>query len=112
MFPGLPERTRQRDFEILRKPGHQIFYDSAEHCFSYNEDDFCLNWMDAPDKIDDDFPDGPVMHAGRAPGLTCLSALTGYAEASGGRSMTARAAAETLAIAVYCALKTGGERDP
>lgn len=58
MFPGLSERTRQRDFEILRKLGHQIFYDSADHCFSYNEDDFCLKWIDAPDKIDDDFLDG------------------------------------------------------
>lgn len=58
MFPGLSERTRQRDFEILRKLGHQIFYDSADHCFSYNEDDFCLGWVDAPDKIKEDFLDG------------------------------------------------------
>lgn len=58
LFPGLSERTRQRDFEILRKLGHQVFYDFSEHCFSYNEDDFCLGWVNAPDKIDDDFLDG------------------------------------------------------
>ncbi|MCI9592027.1 MAG: hypothetical protein HFG42_16080 [Lachnospiraceae bacterium] len=58
LFPGLSERTRQRDFEMLQKLGHQIFYDFSEHCFSYNEDDFCLGWVDAPEKIDDDFLDG------------------------------------------------------
>ena len=58
MFPGLSERTRQRDFEILRKLGHQIFYDSVDHCFSYNERDFCLGWVDAPKKIDNNYLDG------------------------------------------------------
>ena len=58
LFPGLSERTRQRDFQMLRKLGHRIFYHSAEHCFSYDEDDFCLGWVVAPDKIDDDFLDG------------------------------------------------------
>lgn len=58
LFPGLSERTRQRDFEMLQTLGHQIFYDSSEHCFSYNEDDFRLGWVDAPEKIDDDFLDG------------------------------------------------------
>ena len=58
MFPGLSERTRQRDFQMLRRLGHRIFYHFTEHCFSYDEDDFCLGWVDAPDKIDDDFLDG------------------------------------------------------
>lgn len=58
LFPGLSERTRQRDFAILRKLGHQIFYDPADHCFSYNEDDFSLGWVDAPKKIDDAYLDG------------------------------------------------------
>ena len=58
LFPGLSERTRQRDFEILRKLGHQFFYDSVDHCFSYNERDFCLGWVDAPKKIDNNYLDG------------------------------------------------------
>ncbi|MCI8295128.1 MAG: hypothetical protein HFG22_04465 [Lachnospiraceae bacterium] len=58
LFPGLSERTRQRDFAILRKLGHQIFYDHVDHCFSYNEDDFRLGWVDAPKKIDDAYLDG------------------------------------------------------
>ena len=37
---------------IIRKAGGAYLYGS------YNEDDFCLKWIDAPDKIDDDFLDG------------------------------------------------------
>lgn len=58
LFSGLSERTRQRDFETLRRLGHQISYDFWEHCFSYNEDDFFLPWVDAPEQIDDEFLDG------------------------------------------------------
>lgn len=56
LFPGLSERTRQRDFEILRRIGYRVWYDHSDHCFV--QDDFDLGWMEAPDMVDDDFLDG------------------------------------------------------
>lgn len=58
MFPGLSERTRQRDFEVLRNIGYQVFYDSADHCFYQDEDRFTLVCEPLRDEIDDDFVDG------------------------------------------------------
>lgn len=58
MFPGLSERTRQRDFEVLRNIGYQVFYDAADHCFYQDEDCFVLVCKPLQDKIDDDFVDG------------------------------------------------------
>lgn len=37
LFPGLSERTRQRDFEVLRSIGYDVSYDAVEHCF-YQDD--------------------------------------------------------------------------
>ena len=58
LFPGLSERTRQRDFEVLRRIGYNIFYDPAEHCFCHDDYCFPLGWTNVPDKIDDDFVEG------------------------------------------------------
>ena len=58
MFPGLSERTRQRDFEVLRNIGFQVFYDSAEHCFYQDEDSFTLVCEPLKEEISDDFIDG------------------------------------------------------
>lgn len=58
LFPGLSERTRQRDFELLRNIGYDVCYIADEHRFY--QDDYCfpLGWTDAPEVIDDDFMDG------------------------------------------------------
>lgn len=56
MFPGLSERTRQRDFEFLREIGYDVSYDPWDHCFK--QDDFPLGWAEAPDVIDDDYLNG------------------------------------------------------
>jgi len=56
LFPGLSERTRQRDFEVLRRLGYQVFYDHREHCFSQGE--FHMGWAEAPEVIDDDYLEG------------------------------------------------------
>lgn len=56
LFPGLSERTRQRDFEVLRNIGYQVFYDHLDHCFSQDEFDFA--WNDAPQVIDHDYLEG------------------------------------------------------
>ncbi len=56
LFPGLSERTRQRDFEVLRNIGYGVFYDHRDHCF-YQED-FHMGWAEAPEIIDDDFLNG------------------------------------------------------
>ncbi|MCI8663722.1 MAG: hypothetical protein HFG69_10855 [Hungatella sp.] len=58
MFPGLSERTRQRDFEMLRNMGYQVFYDPVDHCFSWDEDSFVLVCRPLREEIDDDFVDG------------------------------------------------------
>lgn len=58
MFPGLSERTRQRDFEVLRNIGYQVFYNSSDHCFSWDEDSFTLACKPLREEIDDDFVDG------------------------------------------------------
>ena len=58
LFPGLSERTRQRDFEVLRRIGYKIFYDPAEHCFCHDDYCFPLTWIDTPDEVDDDFVEG------------------------------------------------------
>lgn len=56
LFPGLSERTRQRDFHVLCRLGYQVFYDHRDHCFSQEE--FSMNWAEAPDVIDDDYLEG------------------------------------------------------
>ncbi len=56
LFPGLSERTRQRDFEVLSRLGYQVFYDHREHCFSQGE--FHMGWAEAPEVIDDDYLEG------------------------------------------------------
>ena len=56
LFPGLSERTRQRDFEVLRNIGYDVSYDHQDHYFRL--DDFHLGWMEAPDVIDQDYLDG------------------------------------------------------
>lgn len=33
LFPGLSERTRQRDFEVLTRIGYEIYFDKQDHCF-------------------------------------------------------------------------------
>ncbi|MDE7312640.1 MAG: hypothetical protein K2N87_13635 [Eubacterium sp.] len=33
LFPGLSERTRQRDFEVLTRIGYEIYFDNQDHCF-------------------------------------------------------------------------------
>lgn len=53
LFPGLSERTRQRDFEVLRRLGYQVFYDHRDRCFSQEE--FSMGWAEAPEVIDDDY---------------------------------------------------------
>lgn len=58
LFPGLSERTRQRDFEVLRNIGYDVSYDSVEHRFYQGDYRFPLGWTDVPDEIDDDFVDG------------------------------------------------------
>ena len=58
LFPGLSERTKQRDFEVLRRIGYKIFYDPAEHCFCHDDYCFPLSWIDTPDEVDDDFVEG------------------------------------------------------
>ena len=56
MFPGLSERTRQRDFEVLRRLGYLVTYDHRDRCFIQEE--FGIGWMDAPEVIDDDYLNG------------------------------------------------------
>ena len=56
LFPGLSERTRQRDFEVLRNIEYGVFYDHKDHCFY--QDDFYVGWAETPDVIDDDYLDG------------------------------------------------------
>lgn len=56
LFPGLSERTRQRDFEVLCRLGYQVFYDHRDHCFSQEE--FSMNWAEAPEVIDKDYLEG------------------------------------------------------
>ncbi len=58
LFPGLSERTRQRDFQVLRNIGYNVFYNPVEHCFYHDEYRFPLGWVDVPDEIDDDFVNG------------------------------------------------------
>lgn len=58
MFPGLSERTRQRDFNVLCSIGYNVFYNSSDHCFCQDEDRFVLVCKPMQEKIDDDFVDG------------------------------------------------------
>ncbi|MEY8336974.1 hypothetical protein AALB16_02950 [Lachnospiraceae bacterium 62-35] len=58
LFPGLSERTRQRDFEVLRHIGYEVSYNPFDHCFLQDDYSFHLGWVDAPDEMDDDFLDG------------------------------------------------------
>lgn len=56
LFPGLSERTRQRDFEVLCRLGHQVFYDHRDRCF--RQEEFSMGWAEAPEVIDDDYLEG------------------------------------------------------
>ena len=56
LFPGLSERTRQRDFEVLCRIGYQVTYDHQDRCFIQEE--FNMGWMEAPEVIDDDYLNG------------------------------------------------------
>ncbi len=56
LFPGLSERTRQRDFEVLCRLGYQVTYDHQDRCFIQEE--FNMGWMEAPEVIDDDYLNG------------------------------------------------------
>lgn len=56
LFPGLSERTRQRDFEVLRNIGYWVRYDAQEHYF--DQDEFAFAWCDAPEVIDKDYLEG------------------------------------------------------
>lgn len=56
LFPGLSERTRQRDFEVLCRLGYQVTYDHRDRCFIQEE--FNMGWMEAPEVIDDDYLNG------------------------------------------------------
>lgn len=56
LFPGLSERTRQRDFEVLRNIGYWVRYNAEEHYFDQGE--FSFAWCDAPRVIDRDYLEG------------------------------------------------------
>ncbi len=56
LFPGLSERTRQRDFEVLRNIGYWVRYNAEEHCF--DQEEFAFAWRDAPKTIDKDYLEG------------------------------------------------------
>ncbi len=56
LFPGLSERTRQRDFEVLRSIGYWVRYDAREHYF--DQEEFAFAWSDAPEVIDNDYLEG------------------------------------------------------
>lgn len=56
LFPGLSERTRQRDFEVLRNIGYWIRYNAQEHYF--DQEEFNFAWCDAPKEIDKDYLEG------------------------------------------------------
>lgn len=56
LFPGLSERTRQRDFEVLRNIGYWVRYNVEEHYFDQGE--FAFTWCDAPETIDKDYLEG------------------------------------------------------
>ena len=60
LFPNLSERTRQRDFQVLRDIGFDVYYDQYDHCFRQDDFRFPLGWTDAPEKIDDAFLDGTL----------------------------------------------------
>lgn len=56
LFPGLSERTRQRDFEVLRSIGYWVRYDAQEHYF--DQEEFAFAWSNPPEKIDKDYLEG------------------------------------------------------
>ena len=56
LFPGLSERTRQRDFEVLRNIGYWVRYSAEEHFF--DQEEFAFAWCDAPEMIDKDYLEG------------------------------------------------------
>ncbi len=58
LFPGLSERTRQRDFEVLRNIGYDVGYIPDEHRFYQDDYRFPLGWSNVREEIDDDFVDG------------------------------------------------------
>lgn len=57
LFPGLSERTRQRDFALLRRIGYDISYDRYEQRY-VQDNSFAFAWVEAPDVIDEDYLDG------------------------------------------------------
>ena len=56
LFPGLSERTRQRDFEVLRNIGYWVSYNAEEHYFDQGE--FSFAWCYASRVIDRDYLEG------------------------------------------------------
>lgn len=58
LFPGLSERTRQRDFEVLRNIGYDVGYIPDEYRFYQDDYRFPLGWSNVREEIDDDFVDG------------------------------------------------------